>query len=341
MKANNSKFNFVSLFKYIMIVPVVLALASIIIGAICGFGLDYDYRNVSEFTVKFNTTVSEKEYSIFEDKVDGVLERYDFDSYRVERIGEDAENALLIKIVNEDGVYDDQIEALKTEFEDSLYSSVQSKLDRDIYISTSDTITSTPINSSRMIWFGVLSLGCILLFVFLYMLIRYNLMAGVTNILGILLSLAMLTACNIIFRIPLNTGFMLAYVATTLIGAIISIVICNRLKPTLNDDAFSKYSNEERVYFAVNVDFIIKVLILLAFVALPLVILAIFSNISTVFTIISVLVGMIISAFTSLIFAPSIWAFWYKRDKDIMLKRRKEREQKKLENKDNDEKILV
>lgn len=341
MKANNSKFNFVSLFKYIMIVPVVMALASIIIGAICGFNLDYDYRNVSEFTVKFNTTVSEKEYSTFEDKVNDTLERYDFDNYRIERIGEDAENALLIKIVNEDGVYDDQIDALKTEFEDSLYTSVQNKLDRDIYISTSDTITSIPTNSSKMIWFSVLALGCILLFVFLYMLIRYNLMAGVTNILGILLSLAMLTACNIIFRIPLNTGFMLAYVVTTLIGAVISIVICNRLKPTLNDDAYAKFSNEERVYSAVSVEFIIKILILLAFVALPLVILAIFSNVSTVFTIISVLVGMIISVFTSVIFAPSIWAFWYKRDKDIMLKRRKEKEQKKLENKDNDEKILV
>lgn len=341
MKTINGKFNFVKAFKYFMIVPVVMALASIIIGAICGFNLDYDYKTVSEFTVKFNTTVSEKEYSTFEDKVSEVLERYDFDSYRLERIGEDAENALLIKIVNEDGVYDEQIDALKTEFEDSLYTSVQDKLDRDIYISTSDTITSEPTNSSRMIWFSVLALGCILLFTFLYMIIRYNLMAGVSNILGVLLSLAMLTACNIIFRIPLNTGFMLAYVVTTLLGSIISIVICNQLKPTLNDDAYAKFSNEERVYSVVNLNSIIKILILLAFIALPLVILAIFSTISTVYTIISTLVGMIIAVFTSAIFAPSVWSFWYKRENDIMLKKRKERAEKKLENDKNDEKILV
>lgn len=342
MKTNNSKFNFVSIFKYIMIVPIVMVLASIIIGAICGFNLDYDYKNVSTFTVKFNTTLSEKEYSVFEDKVEDVLIRYDFDSTRLERIGEDAENALLVKIVNEDNKLDDVITELKEELEESLYSSVENKLDRSIYISTSDTITNVPTNSSKIIWYSVLSIGCILVLAFLYMLIRYNLMAGVSVVLAVLLDVAMLIAGNIIFRIPQNTGFMLAYMVSTLLVVFISIVIQNSLKRTINDDAFAKYSNEERVYHVVNLKFMIKTLIYLAFIALPLVILAIFSSISMLFTILSVLLGMIIALFVSMIFAPSIWSFWYKRDQDIMLKRRKIREQKKLENKDkNNEKILV
>lgn len=342
MKTNNSKFNFVSIFKYIMIVPIVMALASIIIGAICGFNLDYDYKNVSTFTVKFNTTLSEKEYSVFEDKVEDILVKYDFDSTRMERIGEDAENALLVKIVNEDNKLDDVITELKEELEESLYGSVADKLDRDFYISTSDTITNVPTNSSKMIWYSVLSIGCILVLAFLYMLIRYNLMAGVSVVLAVLLNLAMLTSANIIFRIPLNKGFMLAYMVSTLLVVFISIIIHNALKKTINDDAFAKYSNEERIYHVVNLKFMIKTLIYLAFIALPLVILAIFSSVSMLFTILSILIGMIIAVFVSTIFAPSIWSFWYKRDKDIMLKRRKDREQKKLENKDkNDEKILV
>ncbi len=342
MKTNNSKFNFVSIFKYIMIVPLVMVIASIIIGAICGFNLDYDYQNVTTFTVKFNTTLSEKEYEVFEEKVDDILVRYDFDSTRVERIGEDAENALLIKIVNVDNKLDETISDLKEEMEESLYSSVADKLDRDFYISTGDTITNVPTNSSKIIWYSVLAISCILVLSFLYMLIRYNLMAGVSVVLAVLLNVAMLIAGNIIFRIPQNTGFMLAYMVSTLLVVFISIVIHNSLKQTINDEAFAKFSNEERVYHVVNCKFMIKTLIYLAFIALPLVIFAIFSSISTLYIILSVLLGMIIALFASMIFAPSVWSFWYKRDKDIMLKRRKEREQKKLENKDkNDEKILV
>lgn len=342
MKTNNSKFNFVSIFKYIMIVPIIMALAGLIIGCICGFNLDYDYKNVSTFTVKFNTTLSEEEYKVFEHKVDEILVRYDFDSTRVERIGKDAENSLLIKIVNEDNKLDDVITDLKEELEESLYSSVEDVLDRSFYISTSDIITNIPVNSSKMIGYSVLSIGCILILTFLYMLIRYNLMSGVSTVLAILLALSMLTAGNIIFRIPLNTGFMLAYMVCTLLVVFISIVIHNSLKKTINDDTFAKYSNEERVYHVVNIKFMIKTLIYLALIVLPLAILAIFSSISAVFNILSILIGMVIAVFVSTIFAPSIWSFWYKRDKDIMLKRRKDREQKKLENKDkNDEKILV
>ena len=342
MKSNSSKFNFVSIFKYLMIIPVVMALAAMIIGLIAGFNYDYDYKNVTSFTVKFNTTVSEKEYKTLESEIKDVVVRYDFDSYRMERIGEDAQNGVIIKIVNEDNKYDEDITSLKTELEENLYSLVEDSFDRELYISTTDLLTSLPANSSRLVWLSVLAISCVMVLVFFYMWIRYNLMAGTTTILGILLALVMQTSALIIFRIPLNRGFILSYGISTMLGVVLSIIIHNALKPTINEDSYAKYSNVERVYSVVNTKFIYKVLIYLAFIILPLLIIAIFSTVSTLFTILSIIVSFVVSLFTTLIFAPSIWSFWYKRDKDKMLKRRKEREQKKLENKDKkDEKILV
>lgn len=342
MKTNNSKFNFISYFKYLMIVPVVMALAAMIIGLIAGFNYDYDYKNVSTFTVKFNTTVTEAEYDLFEEEITKVVVRYDLDDHRISRIGKDAQNGILVEIVNPDNEHASSIEDLKLELEENLYTTLESQLDRSIYVSTTDTIVNVPTNSTHMFWWSLLAVGCVLVLAFLYTLIRYNLMAGVSVVLSTLLALVMLTSANVIFRIPLNTGFPIAYAVATLLCVIISLVINNGLKLTINDDQYSKFSNEERVYSVVNCRLIAMILVSLAFVVLPLVLIAVFSTISTLYTIISIIIGMVVAVFTSMFFGPTIWSFWYNREKDKMLKRRKVREQKKLENKDKtDEKIVV
>ena len=80
MKSNNKSCNFVSLFKYLMLVPAVLALVAIVIGAILHFNLDYDFQKVSNFTVKFNTTVSEAEYDTLEDNLHSIVKDKGFDN---------------------------------------------------------------------------------------------------------------------------------------------------------------------------------------------------------------------------------------------------------------------
>ena len=40
-------------------------------------------------------------------------------------------------------------------------------------------------------------------------------------------ALVMLTSANVIFRIPLNTGFPIAYAVATLLCVIISLVMCS------------------------------------------------------------------------------------------------------------------
>lgn len=325
-----------------MIVPIVMALAAMIIGLIAGFNYDYDYKNVSTFTVKFNTTVTEEEYKLFEKEITDVVVRYDLDDHRISRIGEDAQNGVLVQIVNPDNEHTKNIEALKIELEENLYTDLEADLDRSFYISTTDIITNVPTDSSHMIWMSLLAVGCILVLAFFYNLIRYNLMAAVSVVLNVLLAMVMLTSANIIFRVPLNTGFMVAYAVSALLCIIISTIINNGLKPTINDEQYAKSSNADRIYSVVNCRFIAKILVYLAFIIIPLILLAVFSTISTLYTIISVLVGMVVSVFTSVFFAPSIWSFWYNREKDKMLKRRQEREKKKLENKDKtDEKIVV
>jgi hypothetical protein len=57
-----------------------------------------------------------------------------------------------------------------------------------------------------------------------------------------------------------------------------------------------------------------------------------FANASLIYTIISILIGNVISLFGCIIFNTSIWSFWYNKQKDASLRRRIESENKKLDN---------
>ena len=77
MKSNNqTKFNFISKFKFIMLIPVLLVLASIVIAAVFGLNYDYDFKNVSTFDVKFNTTVTYDEYVELEKSLDNIFKDF-------------------------------------------------------------------------------------------------------------------------------------------------------------------------------------------------------------------------------------------------------------------------
>ena len=72
---SNTNFNYVSKFKYLMLIPIILVLLAIVIGAIFGLNYDYDFRNVSTFDVKFNTTVSTDEYKELQNSLDSILSK--------------------------------------------------------------------------------------------------------------------------------------------------------------------------------------------------------------------------------------------------------------------------
>lgn len=337
MKLNNCRF--IEKFKYLMLIPIILALVSIVIGSIFNLNFDYDFRTVSTFDVKFNTTVTENEYKDLYNELDFMIKDNGFSDYRIERIGEGAKNGLIVSIANDDEKLNDKIETLKTDIKDNLYNNIEDKLESSIRISLSDTNLNLPKNVSNLVWLSVLALACILIFVFFYNFIRYNLVTGYSLVLSILLGIVMLTSIMITARIPFNYYFVLPYFVMILLSVFITTCINNSIKNNLNLEKYSKYSNAERIYDAVG-SLIKNVSIFASLLIVGLIALMFFVEISFVYLIIATIVGIIVSLFVSIIFNTSIWSFWYKKDKDTMLKRRIEKEKSKEEKK-TDDKIVV
>lgn len=340
MKSNKS-FDYIAKFKYIMLIPIIIVLASIVIGAIFNLNYDYDYKKVSNFTVKFNTTVTESEYMLLEDNLNQIITSSDFGDYRIERVGTGAQNGLYVRIANNDRALDNQIEDLKVKIESDLLSNAGGKINSPVVVSTTETNLSYPLNSSKLIWFSLLAVACIMVFVFGYYFVRYNLVSGVSAILSIALDVALLLASMIAFRVPFNSHFAVAFFIMIMSTILFTTIINNNIKSNLNVESYSKFTNKKRVLDATKQT--IKPIGLLA-LSISLVILGImfFGGYSMIYLGIAIVIGLLVSLFVSTMFYTSIWSFWYRKDKDTVLRKRIENENKKLDKKSNeDDKIVV
>ena len=340
MKSNNFKFKFIENFKYWMLIPMVLLVISIIFGAVFGLNLDYDFRNVSTFNVKFNTTVTENEYKELSKQLNIIVSEK-FDDFRIDRIGEGAQNGLYVRIANDNGSFDNKIDELKNTIESDLLSNCKDTIDSSIIITTTDTTDVLPKNANELIGYSILSIFCIMLFVLIYYSIRYNLVSGITFVLTILFEIAMLTIVMIVARVPFNYYFVLSYFVMTICSTFIITYVNNCIRSNLSIEKYNKYSNSERVYDAISKTFK-PTIIFISLISLSLFAVMFFGDLSLIYTVISILIGLIISVFSAYMFNFSLWSFWYKKSKDNILKRRIEIEKKKsIEQNKSDEKIIV
>lgn len=340
-QSKNTKLNFVTSFKYWIILPIVIAILAIVLGAIFNLNLDYDFRKVDTFNIQFNATVTASEYEALESEIANIVDKHEICDYRLDRVGEGAQNGVIVKLVANDN-YD--IDALKLDLEENLEKNIQSSLTTDIIISTTDTITNTPQNVLSMTLYAALAVACVLVLAFIYNWIRYNLVAGYSLVMAVLFEIAMLFGLQVVARIPFNSNFLIAYGIMIITTIIMITCLNNALKENLAQDKYAKCTNAERVISCVK-SIYLGVIIAFALAMVALIVVGLMGSLSTLYTMLSILLGLIISILVSLFFYTTIWSLFYKKDKDNMLKKRIALEKKRLEEKDKkiktDDKIVV
>ena len=331
----NKKLSAVPHLKLQIIIPSIILLVAIVIGIIFGFNLDYDFREITTFNVKFNTTVSENEYDLLEKKLDTFLDE-SLEDYRIERIGDGAQNSLIVKIADKDV----DVSSLKTNIESNLLADIKDDITSDVVIRTTDTLTEAPIYYTNVILLGLLALACILIFIFIYTLVRYNLSAGISLVCSILITILLSLSLVTLDRIPVNRYSIISIFLGILLVVVSTTVINNYIKETLNLDSYNKFSNFDRVSEAVK-----KVIkgqsIAYSLIVFAILLVMFFGNLSLVYVSLACLVSTIIAFVVSLIYNTTIWAMCYKKDKDFILRKRIENEKLKSENSNSEDKIIV
>lgn len=363
MKSN--KLNYVSKFKYLMLIPIVLLVLAVIVGAIWGLNLDYDFKTVSNFTVKFNTTVSETEYDTLQDELKSIIKTEDFDNFRLERVGEGAQNGIIVKVPNENFELDEKLESLRTTIESKLLADIN--IESSVVVTTSELSYFLPKNVTSILWYSLLAIACIIIFLIAYKWIRYNLMSGLALATSIAIEIVMLFSSMILFRIPFNYYFVIPFVVMILTTIINVTIMNNYIKTNLSNENYSKKLGEEisedsskklvaklekislKTSNALRVEdttrkYMMPIIMYSTMIIAIVLGVMFFGGASLIFLGLGIIVGVLISVFVSLFINTSLWSFWYNKTSDNTLKRRIQREKEKEDIKSGkikDDKLVV
>ena len=335
MKYNNLKLT--EKFKFTIIAPAVLLLVAIVIGAIFGFNFDYDFKTTQSFNVKFNTTVTQEEYDILEDRIYELV-NLECENFRLERIGEGAQNGVVVKIADKKVMTNDiNLDNLKETIEENLLTGIT--IDSNVVVRTETTYVDSSTNYVNTLWWGIGAYAFIMVFTFIYLFIRYNLASAISLICSQTIGIILVASLLILTRLPVNYFTILSFFVMLLLTTYTTLYVDNYIKETLNNDKFNKFSNDERVTFAINKTF--KNLVIV-FASLIVAILAVMfvGNLSLIYLCTSFIMAIIVSFAMTIIFNTTIWALIYNKEKDTILRKRIEKENNKSQEKSED-KILV
>lgn len=330
MKSNN--LNLTNKFKFTILIPAVLLLVAIVIGSIFGFNFDYDFKNIQSFNVKFNTTVTEAEYDVLEDRVFELV-NFECENFRLERIGEGAQNGVVVKVADSDI----DLTNVKESIEENLLAGLD--IESNVVVRTEKTFNDSSTNYLNTIWWAIGAYAFIMIFTFVYVFIRYNLAAAISMICSQTIGILTIGSLLVVTRLPINQFTILSFFVMLLLTTYPSLYINNCIKETLNNDKFSKFNNDERMTFAINKTFK-TLLIVFSFLIVAILAVMFIGNLSLIYLCTSFIMATLVSFAMVIIYNTTIWALIYNKEKDTILRKRIEKEKNKSQEKSED-KILV
>ena len=350
MKLNKLKdFKFTDYAKYVLLAPLCVIVLSVIVSLVCAlcgvgyFNLDYDYKTSYSFEVKFNATVTEAEYNTYQDIVADTLSDKGITSYRFFGMGEGVYTRIEVKALNNgnDANFEKNLQDLQVHFIENLEAEAQQAgAVTNVRISVTDFVVEQPMNAFNTILFAGITLLAVIAFMFVYMFIRFNLMAGVSLILSLLYETAMLTALISLVRIPVNSTIYVAYMFMYVFTIVMNMSVFHSVRVDLDSDVAD--DNSKVALNAVNKN-VVPVSIMSAILLVATVMYIILGYAFVQFTAMAVAFAILVSLYFVLFVNTTIWVKLYSRKRDLILRKKQEYRKKKLEkkSKDEEEKILV
>lgn len=342
-------FKFTDYAKYLLLAPLCLIILSVIVSSICAicgvgyFNLDYDYKSSYSFEVKFNATITDSEYKIYEDLVTDSLKDKGITSFRFYELGEGVYSRLEVKGLNDSNSanFETVLKDLQVYFIENLETTAtQAGATTNVRISVTDFVVEQAMNPGQTILFLGIALLVVMAFAFLYMFIRFNLMAGVSLVLSLLYETAMLTALVSLVRIPVNSTIYVAYVFMYVFTIIFNMSVFSSVRESIDSDVAD--DNAKIVVKAVN-DNTVSIALVSAVLLAAAVVFILCGYAFVKFTAMAVAFAILVSLYFVLFANPTIWSKLYNRKGDYILRKKQEYRKKKLEkkSKDEEEKILV
>lgn len=288
-----------------LIVSCVIVVASVFVLAFCGIKLSPSLGGGSQFEVVIADDMEQKTCI---QQIKNILEdnHITYDSFSVEDNASAGENQTefssrrILVNLNKSNVSDEIEEKVRTQIAEKLKISVDD-------VSEIDNIISS-IKSKDILLFG-LSIGIIAICLFLFGLFRYNVFAGLSFFIANLHNLILFLSIIILTRVPLGLVSLAAISVLSLVMATVMVGIYEKNKVESEMHLAEKELPSSRL-IRVEADAVKPYLmVVIAIVVFALFLICVPVN-NAVFSALSILIALIVSAYSGLIIGPSVFGYF-------------------------------
>lgn len=320
-KANNSLSKFVNLKRYTFVVPVILLAIALLVFSIWGVNRGADYKDSFTYNIHFNNTVSSsdfKEYSkIIKDTVN--KESNGDLTVIVTKTNEDIASSCKVNVYNASKMTDEQVEAKIASINEIIKTQIEEKNARAIRF---DNVEKQSAESySKPLSMGLISLAVIMVLMFVYFWIRFELKMALSSLIIAPYSSISTLSLMILFRIPFTYNFMLPVLVSAFVAYILYLMVFVEIRKKMLDKVDKP--NAEVVYDSIKS---IRVTFLTFIIALTgvFVLLMLVLNITYITLILSLLFALVVALYSGIVLPTTMWCEIYKKQNDTRLKARLE-----------------
>ncbi len=319
----NNKFS--SLFKdfrFVMLLPVVIMLLAVIFGVIFKFNTTTEFKTTYTFNVKYNTSLSEENYEDYACELSKVLNKEadgKFD-YKLEQLNENIALSTKVTIYNS-SLTSAELENDFTAISEKIETAVNAKIGSG-HIEVTELNKINGISYTKEVLKALLVVGIITVIMFAYIWFRFELKMALCSLLLLPYNIGILTALLLLFRLPVNTMFMVPYILTTILSYILFMIVGDKIREELDLDLFAEANNQTLLNGSLITNKNVLLILLISFSgALLLSMLSLSSKV--IFTAILSLIGIVVAIYSTIFVAFGLWTKVYNKDSDKRLKAKK------------------
>ena len=332
----NNTLSIVNKWRIWFIIPLLVLLVAIIVftsfaivkkDVAAGFNLGLDFTGGTIMTVPFDKELTEADYDTYYAKIKEV---FDEKNIKIES-SQISEQSIVVRYKNDANKTDDELASLNDEIKVAL----QEKFP-EVYVNGNQTKNGNFIEvefigasvSGELIWKAVVAVSVTLVLILLYIVIRsrigavkFEWISAIATIIALMHDALMIFAFTIIFRIRMNSSFVIAIVTIIAYSVNNTMVIFNRVHEEMNiyQDRQTKKDliAETPVGSKKNVDMIVngavtQCLSRTIFTTLTTLVMVVALCIVNVETLrefsLPLLIGLLAGAFSANLIAPSMYA---------------------------------
>lgn len=306
-------------YKKLFIIPAVVILAGIIVTAVFGFNLGFDYTGGSVLDVKVNLTT--ETYSSYVNKIEGVLANNGVNARYVQLREEYDDTSILVRFENKKAATTQEIETLMTEIKNDLVAEL------NIQLTDMNDYQITSVSTKGMIITGTLSFVIIGLVLLIYATIRYELLNGVILFANLLFNTILSLALVAVLRVEVNTLFLAAFLLLVGYWSYLTFLAFNRISENSEKEAYKNTSHLKIAQIS-SYENLAVTFAPLAFVFIGVLVLAMFGGIASFGFISFITIGILIGIYANLFTIPFAWGYINDKTKSKFVRKKQVKDSK-------------